>query len=440
MDIALLIKDISAVLAGWPTLLFVIGVSILCTVALGFIQFRYFFYAFKCTLSPKPSADKKVVMTPIKAFVNTLSASLGNGSIAGMGTALYAGGPGAAFWVLVIGFIMMSVRFAEVFLSTHYASLATEGTTLGGPMLYLRKVPGGKILAYLYGFFCLFFGLVVGNAMQANSIRLSLETTWGVPHYVSAAILLAFVLYVTLGGAKRIVKVSDAIVPIKVGVFFVASFIVLVYHYQALVPALQLIWRSAFSPVAAVGGLLGFSVQQAIRSGLSRSVLATESGLGTAGILFGKTGSKSAVEDGIMSMVSTFISTIVCFLVALCIIVAGVWHSGAQSAELTIQAFNTVFGSYGGWVVSFLSITFGMGVIVAYAYITREAWLFLTGQTMAFGFVILYSIFAVGGAIAKVDMVWDLADITNMCMLLINLVGILFLLPVIVREVRKFRG
>lgn len=437
MDISFYIKTISNWAIGWPLMIYVAGASLVFTIAFRAIQFRYFITGWKTILFPPQHAPLAAGdMTPIQAFINTLSASIGNGSLAGMATAIYAGGPGSAFWVVIFGLLLMAVRFAEVYTSTLYGtSTISNSSTLGGPMLYLKYVIGGNVLSYFYAIFCLFFGLFTGNAMQANSIRLSITTTWGVPPLISAIALLVFVLYVVCGGAPRIIKASDKIVPVKVGVFFIASFIILIFHYAALWQALILIILSAFKPLAFAGGVIGFTVQQAISYGLFRSIVATESGLGTAAILFGFTGSDKPMTSGLMGMIGTFVSTGVCFLVALCIVASGVWDSGLNSTALTIAAYGTVFGMFGGWIVSFLSISFGIGVLVTYAYIVRAAWLFLTNGRFEFVFVLLYSFFCFAGALMTVEIVWDIINIVNAGLLLINLFGLLYLLPRIRKDV-----
>lgn len=437
-----IIKTIGDIVNGWPFIIFAVAGGVICTVVLGFIQFRYFFRAWTYMLFPAKGATKGT-MSPVQAFINTLSANLGNGSLAGMAGAVASGGPGAAFWVLAIGIIMMAARFAEVYLSTYYASITkTVKAGLGGPMLYLHSVVGGKTLAFLYAIFCFSLSIVTGNAMQTNSIGLSVQDSWGIPLLATAILSTLFILYVVSGGAARIVKASEAIVPVKVGVFFGSSIIVLAYHYQALGAALTLIVKSAFTPVALAGGLLGFGIQQAMRYGIARAVLATESGLGTAAIMFGSTGSTEPVKDGILSMLSTFISTLVCFMISLCIVASGVWDSGLTSTPLTGAAFSTVFGSLGNYIVSFLSISFGIGVLVAFAYITEEAWKYLAGgsKTSILLFNIMYCATAFIGVFYDVTSLWMLIDILTAGMLAINLFGIMYLLPVIKKGVREFNA
>lgn len=425
---------------SWILILYVLLVGLICTIAFNFAQFRYFLRAWTYVLFPaQPTVQQTPEsMTPLQAFINTLSANLGNGSIAGMATAIYSGGPGAAFWVLAAGFLLMSVRLAEVYLSIYYGSKLTDRIGLGGPMLYLRNVVGGRFLSYAYAVCCLFLGFLMGNALQTNSIRISLVKTWGISPAIIALLLFCFVGYVVTGGAGRIVRLSARIVPFKVVLFFGSTVVVLVYHAHALPAALNLIFTSAFHPLAIAGGALGFSVQQAMRFGILRSIFATESGLGTAAILFGSTGSSEAVKIGVMSMLSTFISTLGCFVISLCIIASGMWDSGLTSTALTIAVYETVFGAFAGWMVSFLSVSFGIGVMVVFAYVTREAWIFLFGVGAQRLFALAYCTVAVAGVLMEVNMLWAISDIFIACMLAINLFGIVCLLPVIRAGLRSY--
>lgn len=421
---------------GWPLIIYAVFMGALCTVAFSFIQVRSFFTAWKMILFPEKKAAAGE-MTPLKAFINTLSTNLGNGSVVGGATAVVTGGPGAGIWVLAFGLLMMSVRFVEVYASTIYGAKAPKGTVLGGPMLYLREIAGGNVLAFIYALCCFVFGLIVANAMQTHSISYSIKTTWGIDPYISAVVMALFICYVVFGGAKRIIAVSDAIVPVKVVVFFGATAIIIGYHSGALVDAIKLMIKGAFTPEAIVGGVAGFTIMQAMMSGLNLSVTATESGLGTAAILFGYTGSSDGVRNGLMGMVSAFVSSLVCFIVTLCIVMSGMWDSGLQSSALTIGAFSTVFGVWGGYIVTFLSISFGIGVLVSYAYITRAAWLAVTGGAFEIFFAIMYCVAAFGGAVVDVHKMWMAVQIMNGVLLAINLFGLLMLMPRLVRNYYK---
>lgn len=420
----------TSVVLGWPLIIFVAAASLFCTVSYGFIQFTYFFASWKMALFPSESTigSSNTELSPLQAFINSLGMSLGNGAIAGVATSLCIGGPGSIFWLVVTGIFLMAVRFAEVYLSVHYADINAR---VGGPMLYLRHLFAGRQLAFLYAVFALIYANIVGNAIQTNAISISLQTITAIHPIVIAMIVFAFVLYVMLGGARRILALSDRIVPFKVGLFFVSSFMVIAYHWQSFFSAMELIFRAAFSSQAVIGGVAGFAIQHAMRSGMLRVVMATEAGLGTSGILFGSTKSKKPMEDAIMSMLTVFIGTVVCFLVGFSIVISGVWNCGLTSTALTIASYETVFGFWGGIVVTVLSVSFGMGLIVSYGFIARELWLYFTSGRYELMGSLIYCIFSAIGALSNAHILWVFGDLINAGMIVLNIVGILILNKVI---------
>ena len=441
MDVNLVVQTLNHYLLGWPFLILALGASVVCTIVLKGIQFRHFFTAWRELFNPskQQASDKKADMTPMQAFFNMLGANLGTGALIGAASALFAGGPGAVFWILALSLLFMVLRFSEVYLSVRAGRDRVATSVLGGPMLYLRSVPAGKVLASVYAFFCFFYCLIIGDALQANTMSLSLATTWNIPLLATALALCVFIMIIVLGGAQRISKASEKIVPLKIVVFMISAIVVLGYHYQALPGALWLIIASAFTTKAVAGGVMGYSVILAMRLGMTRSLMGTEAGLGTTAILFGNTGSAFPVKDGIMSMLGTFITSLVSFIMGLCIVSSGVWNSGATSAPLLIQSFATVFGAYAGWVVSFLSVSFGLGVLVSFSYITREVWLFLTGGRWEIVGTILYSLGAFVGAIVEAKIVFAAGDLVIAILFLINVFGIMWLLPSIKKDVDAFR-
>ncbi|MDF2576549.1 MAG: alsT 1 [Chlamydiales bacterium] len=422
---------------GWPLLGLLAVVSIVFTILLGGVQFKYFFTSWKLAFSnenPKSSDESgEKQITVFQAFINSLGASIGNGNIAGIPAAVHQGGPGAIFWMVVFGFICLSIRYAEVYLGTLFTNNASakDKAPIGGPMLYLAKIPGGRYLPHIYAFFCFFYTLVAGNAIQCNSIAVGFVRTMPDTSPMTVAIILtAFVMYVLLGGANRIIAASEKLVPLKVGVFLICSTILLGYHSDKILEALQLIWHHAFHPVAIAGGAVGIAVSSAISYGVSFGMNASEVGVGTASVIFGRTEKQDPVKKGIISMLSAFITThVVCFIVGLSVIVSGVWNNGETSTALNVSAYETVFGLKGGWIVNFYTIVFGLSVVVAYAYIAQECWLFVTRQRGKVVFLVLYTLATIWGTLGSVDFVWDTIRIILATMLLINLYGIMYLLP-----------
>lgn len=442
------VANLNALVWGWPLDIFVIFAGVAITVALDFVQFRYFFDAWRYVFAPEKGTLSESYITPFQAFLNTLSASVGNGSLAGMATALYAGGPGAAFWVFILGFFNMAIRFAEVFASTQFTETNATGALRGGPMVYLQRAPGGVIIASLYAFFCLMLTFFSGNAAQCNSITLGMKNLLHVPATFAAAGLFLFVLYIMLGGAERIIYYSERIIPIKVGLFFGATLYLLFFHYARIFDALILIVKAALAPKAMAAGFLGFTMQDAmrfgiqtpIRLGMARALNATEAGLGTAAILYGSTGKKDPMRSGLMSMASSFISNhLVCFMLMVVLVASGVWNSGLNSIDMSIAGYQTAFGPLGAWIVTILSVSFGMGVLVAYAYIGRECWMFLTNGKYLTLYTAMYCAMAVFGSLSRVEVLWNALDIVNAGLIVINIYGLLYLLPVIRSAVKAHR-
>ncbi len=438
--IAATLQWIGDALWGAPLIIFIVASGIVMTWVLGGVQFRYFFRAWRLVIWPKAGVAGRI--SPFQAFLNSLSGSVGNGSLTGMATAIYSGGPGAAFWVFVLGWFTMAIRFAEVCAGT-FITVTRKEVTQGGPLAYIGVVRGGAVLVPLYLFFCLLLTLLSGNAMQCQAI------TKGVVRLAPSAnmwlvglFLVVGLLYSMLGGAARVLKLSDAVVPLKVGLFAIAMLGALVYHYDALIPAIQLMISSAFTGEAIRGGAIGFTMQQAIRFGMARSLNATEAGLGTAGILYGGTGSKDPVESGIMAMTSSFMSNhLVCWTIMLLIIASGAWKLDLIGTGMVSAAFETVYGSTGGsLLVTGLSMMFGVGVLITYAYIGRECWIFLTGGRFEWLYTFLYCAMALFGAVADVAAVWNSIDIAVAGLVIINLYALLSLLPRIRVQVREYQA
>ncbi len=429
------INILSDFLWGWPLVGVIVATSLVMTFAFRWIQVRYFWQSWYYVLYPsEKTVTGNEYITPFQAFLNTLSASLGNGSGAGMATAISSGGPGAAFWIALIGFFGIALRFVEVYASNYFIDENSSGTFRGGPMIYLALVPGKKYLPRIYALFCLLTSFVAGSAMQCNSMTIGIERLTGFDKPVIALFLFLVMVYIFYGGAQRIINFSDKIIPIKVGLFFTCTLALLVYHAASLGSALALIMHYAFTWKAVAGAGMGYTVQTALRYGISRSVSATELGLGTAGILFGATGGKEPFKNGVMSMASLMISNhLVCCLLLLIFVASGVWESGLTSTALTSAAFETLFGIYGKIIVTFLSVSFGLGVLVAYAYIGRECWMFLMPHVPIAWYTALYSGMIFFGIFSSVSLVWSSVDIVNGGMLIINLYALIMLLPILRR-------
>jgi AGCS family alanine or glycine:cation symporter len=429
------IARISELVWSWPIVAFIVTTGIILTWCFSGIQFTAFFKSWKYLFQKDPSqpemSTKGDQISPFQAFINALSASLGNGGVAGMATVLVDGGPGTAFWVFVLGFISMILRFTEVYAST---TMSNKSSGFTGPFSYIKKLPYGTFFVNVYAVVMLFFIFCGGIAMQTNSMGISLRDMTGMSHIFIGLFFAAVILYIVFGGAKRIMRAAEIIIPVKVILFFVGIVALLVYHADRIPMALQMIFDNAFTIDAAAKGGIVFTMQQAISKGFARALNATEAGLGTASIFFGATESKNPLRISIMSMITAFISTnLVCSMVILSIIVSGVSDSGLTSTSLVIAAFKTVFGAFAAPGVTFLSFSFGLGVLVAYSYMGARMWEFIfTKKSLPF-YNMLLGVTAFLGTLGTVRLIWSSLDLLVALLIVLNLSGLLAILP----ELRK---
>ncbi|MBV8660986.1 MAG: sodium:alanine symporter family protein [Candidatus Dependentiae bacterium] len=445
MDFSSIITIVAKNIWGLPLLVGVFAASVFITLQLRFVQFRYFFSAIEMLFlsggNEKSSARKSDDLTTFQAFINTLGANIGNGSLAGIPIAICTGGPGAIFWLIVMSTFAVALRYAEVYLGMAFIGKYRFGSAKGGPMLYLSLLPFGAFLAYAFTFFCFGYALFGGNIIQCNSVGIALHKTWAIDPYWTAFFIFAFIVYILIGGAQRIVKYLDMLVPFKVALFVGSSLCVLIYNYQSIPHAFYLIFDGVLSPQSFIGGTFGFALQKAMTVGLQRGILIHEAGLGTAAVAFGSTAGEFAVKDSILSMLSVYINThVICLMIGLSIIASGVWDNGETSTALVISAYETVFGWFGGWIISFLSINFAISVLVSYAYIGRVCWGFLTGGKFMFGFPIIYAAAAFFGTYMKVDIVWQLADIVNAGLLIVNILGLIWFIGTIRKGLKNYES
>jgi AGCS family alanine or glycine:cation symporter len=435
-----IVASISSFMWGWPLIIGVIASGIIMTVALGGIQFTRFFDAWRYVFAPAAEAESKnsEAISPFQAFINVLSASIGNGAFVGMAVAMFLGGPGAAFWIFIFGILYMPIRFCEVCASSLFSD---SKSALGGPMIYLKKVPGGSVLTVLYAISIIIYTFIGGSAIQCNSIAIGLKNITHISLPILGVLLFLFFAYIATGGSQRIMWAAEKIIPVKVGLFFIALICVLIYNWAGIIPALKLIIQSGLSLQSLSGGLIGITIQQSIRWGLVQTINATESGVGTAGILFGSAQGQSAARNGIMAMAATFVSNyLVCFVMMLAFVATGTWNNGLTGIDLVIAMLSTTFGcTLGSIIATFLSIAFGLGVAVAYIFIGKQCWISLTKNNNTTLFTVLFCLSAFLGAIFPVATAWNLIAVPIALLIIINLGGLLYLLPQIKKSLTTMK-
>ncbi|HEL2321980.1 TPA: sodium:alanine symporter family protein [Streptococcus suis] len=436
-----LFKAINNLVWGPPLLLLLVGTGVYFTLRLGVFQIGKLPTAFRLIFSSDQSGQGDV--SSFAALCTALAATVGTGNIVGVATAITTGGPGALFWMWVAAFFGMATKYAEGFLAIKYRTKDANGQAAGGPMHYITLGMGQKWkpLAIFFAISGVLVALLgMGTFSQVNSIASSMSSSFGLaPQLVSivTAISIAFFIF---GGIEKISDVSTKIVPFMAILYILASLIVLVVHWNELLPTLGLVLKSAFSPAAAVGGFVGATVKEAIQRGIARGVFSNESGLGSAPIAAAAAKSDNPVEQGLISMTGTFIDTIIiCTLTGLTILVTGQWSvEGLEGAPLTQAAFATVFGNTGSIALTISLVLFAFTTILGWSYYGERCIEFLFGTKSILPYRLVFVAMVALGGFLKLDLIWTIADIVNGLMALPNLIALLALSPVIIKETRQY--
>lgn len=434
-----LVGQISGFVWGVPMLILLVGTGCYLTFALGGIQFRKLWYSLWLALvKRKDDGDQPGDITHFQALMTALSATVGTGNIAGVATAIAAGGPGALFWMWITGLVGMATKYAEAVLSVKYRVIDENGEMSGGPMYYISEGLGLKWLGALFAVFASVAAFGIGNMVQSNSVADAVHATFNIPFYVTGLILMVATALVIVGGIKSIGKVTGVLVPVMIVFYIIGSLIIILMNIPAIPAAFALIFKQAFTPTAATGGFMGAGVMMAIRMGVSRGVFSNESGLGSAPIAAAAAQTKHPVTQALVSMTQTFIDTIiVCTLTGLVLILTGAWDNGKTGAELTTIAFKAGVPG-GGYIVTIGLILFAYSAILGWCYYGEKSVEYLFGVKAVKPYRYVYILFVGVGAVAKLGLVWSLSDVFNGLMAVPNLIGLLLLSPVIVRITREY--
>ncbi len=431
------------VLSDWAwgpvTVILLVGTGMFITFLVGFVQLRRFRYAWKLISGRFDNPEDQGEITHFEALSAALSATIGTGNIAGVGTAVALGGPGAVFWMWMTALFGMALKYAECLLSLHFRTIHEDGSVSAGPMYYLEKGLGQKWLGMLFAFFAMIASFGIGNMAQANSVAEPVQTYFGIPKLATGLVIGALVFAVIIGGIKRIGRVASKLVPFMC-VFYVGGALwVLLRHWQGIPGALALIFHDAFSGSAAVGGFAGAALSQAIRFGVARGVFSNEAGLGSAPIAHGAAQTREPVREGLVAMLGPFIDTItICSMTALVIILTGAYHNGKTGADLTAGAFNAGLPGPGGYIVAFGIIFFAFSTAISWSYYGDRSVEYLFGSKLILPYRVLFCLLLPVGASVELSTVWTISDIFNALMAWPNLFGLLCLSPLVVRMTREY--
>ena len=428
---------------GPPLLILLIGTGIYFTVKLGFLQITKLPLAFKYLFSKDEDQVKgDGDISSFAALCTALSATIGTGNIVGVATAVGTGGPGAILWMWLAAFVGMATKYAEGFLAIKYRECDENGQMCGGPMYYIEKGTGNKLLAKLFAFFGLAVALLgIGTFGQVKSISDAVTKGFNISPQITATVITVLVAAVTLGGIQRISKVAEKIVPFMASLYIIGALLILICYFKEIPEAILLIVSSAFNPQATLGGVAGITIKTVIQRGIGRGIFSNEAGLGSAPIAAAAAKTKSPVKQGLISMIGTFIDTIlICTMTGLALVLTGAFNSGLEGVAMTTAAFETAFpiAGIGKFIVNIGLIFFAFTTIIGWNYYGEKCLQYLAGIKSIKLYKIVFISFVAVGPFLSLDTVFVIADIVNGLMALPNLVGLIALRKVVISETEEF--
>ena len=432
---------------GFPLIVIVLLIgSLTFTIYFKFINIRGFTHSIDIIKGKYDNPRDTGQISHFQALTSALSATIGLGNIAGVAVAVSLGGPGAVFWMLLIAFFSMSAKFVSATLGLLYRKVNDDGSVSGGPMYYLNyglKERGfdklGKILAAIYAIFIIGGAFGGGNMFQANQSYELFGKLIGLPNYLYGIILAILVGFVIVGGIKRIGETTEKIVPLMVVLYVSASLFVIFTNIEKLPMVLSSIFNQAFYPDSVYGGFIG-----ALVTGVKRAVFSNEGGVGSASIAHSAAKTDEPVREGIVAMIGPFIDTIVvCFMTASVILITSDLNplykvgGGINGAELTSAAFGTTI-SWFPYVLSIVVFLFSFSTMISWYYYGDKGWKYLFGNSSIKIYQAMYLSAVVLGSIASLGNVIDFSDMMILACAFPNIIGCLFLLPILKEKLDEY--
>ena len=434
MSINDLVLKVNDVLTGSVLIIALVGIGLLFTFKLGFIQIRGFKDGWNRTfggLFSKKGDAGKDGMSSFQALATAIAAQVGTGNIAGAATAIAVGGPGAIFWMWISAFLGMSTIFAEAVMAQKFKQVSDDGTVTGGPVYYIRgafKGMFGKVLAAIFAVLIIFALGFMGNAVQSNSIAASWNTAFGIPKIAMGIFVAVVSLFVFTGGMKRIAKVTELIVPIMAAFYILGSLIVIFANVTAIPAAFHDIIIGAFKPAAVAGGAMGATLKLAVQKGVARGLFSNEAGMGSTPHAHAVAKVNHPVEQGFVAMIGVFIDTFVILnLTALVIITTGSRTTGLTGAQLSQYAFSTLYGKFGEIFIAICMLFFAFSTIIGWYFFGEANIRYLFGAKAVKIYSIIVCICVVLGSLQEVELVWNMADCFNSMMVIPNAIALVAL-------------
>ena len=434
------LRETSGFLWGYILLFCLLGTHLYLTVVLRFPQ-RHFFTALRYYLRRPEKGSGQI--SHFSSLMVSLAANVGTGNIVGVAVAVSTGGPGAVLWCTLTGFLGMATRYAESLLAARYRVKDVAGNIKGGPMYALERGLRCKWLAVLFAVFTAVAAFGIGNITQANAVsRVLAESGAAVPSWLTGAVLATLVALVLLGGLKGISRVCSACVPSMSVIYILGCILVLGAYSDCVWPALCRIWESAFSEQAAAGGFIGSTIMLALQTGVKRGLFSNEAGMGSSPIVSAPVSTPNAVQQAVVASTGPFWDTVlICSLTGVTLTTALLARPELASANgdlLTHNAFCSI-GTLGGVLLTVSLATFVVSTLLGWSYFGEKSLEYLGGEKLIIPYRVLWVIAVfVGSVIPKSSIVWNFADCANALMALPNLICMVGLTPVLLRQTRYY--
>lgn len=436
------VSGITAVIWEYLLIYLLLGAGVYFTVRSRFVQLRYFFHAWKLLLGSRKTSKNEI--SSFQALCTSLAAHVGTGNLAGVAIAIYIGGPGAVFWMWIVALLGMASSFVENTLAQLYKTNNKDGTFRGGPAYYIEKALGLRWLGILFSVLLLItFGFVF-NAVHANSVSQAVSGHMALSPVVVGLATAGVTGFIIFRGIHSIVRFAELVVPFMALSYLLVAFGVVAFHFDEIPAVITLIFESAFGLHSAAGGAIGYSVYQAMMQGVRRGLFSNEAGMGS-----GPNAAATATPrphhpaaQGIVSMISVFIDTIViCTATAAIVLLSGQLEAGntLNGIQLTQAALGSMVGGWGQWFISVAVIFFGLTSVIANYYYGESNLLFIRNSPrllLAYRVAVVFLVFL--GSVASLEMVWMVADLAMGLMALINLVIIVLLSGPVMQVLRDF--
>lgn len=430
---------------GVPLMALMVGVGLYLTMKVHFFQLTHARYICRNTLgyvgkeSAKSSEEGNI--SPVQAISVVLAGTVGSGNIAGVASAIAVGGPGAVFWMWCIAFVGMITKMAEVALAVRFRKVGENGNFYGGPMHYIRDGLGEKWqwLAGTYAVALLILVVTDATFVQPNTLATTAQNVFGIPLLVSGVVTILVSMAIILGGIRRIGEVCEKFIPAMILLFLVGALGVIVMNFKNIPAAFAMIFKYAFAPAPAMGGFLGATVMGAMSRGASRGIFSNEAGMGTATTVHATSRTDHPIRQGMWGIIEVFIDTVlICTLVALCILVSGVWNNGETGANLTFAAFRTTWGDWGLYILGIAVILFTYSSYLGFYIEYRTTINYLFGEKIEKYLTFFYFIPPLISVILPIEAVWTMADMATGFLVIPNMIALVLLSGVFISLFKEF--